>query len=144
MYLENTSINGTSNASEIVRHNYRTAEVFHKYKIEYCCAGRWPLETVCDAKGISFSQLKKELLAVSRTLQLSPSLPFHTWDVDFLTNYIVRIHHYFLKNSMPVTGEIVKHFMDGHQKQFPFLRDVFALYEKLQSTLLPHIQYEEE
>jgi len=144
MHLRNLTINGNSTVSDIVKHNHHTADVFRRHNIEYCCGGRWPLEVVCDSKGIEFDQLKKELETASRTVQLSPGLSYHTWNVDFLTDYIINVHHYYLRNSLPVTGEIIKLFADGHEKKYPYMREVHVLFEKLKNDLLPHIRYEEE
>ena len=144
MHLKELTINEDSIVSEIVKHNYRTADVFRRHNIEYCCSGRWPLETVCDNTGIDFDELKKELDAAGRTVQVSHDLPYHTWNVDFLTGYIINVHHYYLRNSMPVTGDIVKHFAEGHEKKYPYMQEVYRLFEKLREDLMPHIGYEEE
>lgn len=143
MYLKEPAIHENSMVSDIVKENYRTADVFRKHNIDYCCGGRWPLETLCDAKGIEFNQLKEELEAAGRTIQLSPGLPFHTWSVDFLTSYIINVHHYYLKSTMPVTGEIIKHFADEHKKNVPYMQEVYTLFEKLRKDLLPHLHHEE-
>lgn len=144
MHLKELTIDGKSIVSDIVRHNYHAADVFRRHNIEYCCGGRWPLETVCGANGIELDQLKKELEDVTRPIQLSPGLPYHTWNVDFLTDYIINIHHYYIKNSLPVTGEMLKHFADEHEKKYPYMKEVCVLFDKLKKDLLPHIRYEEE
>jgi regulator of cell morphogenesis and NO signaling len=127
-----------------VRQEHRTADVFRKHGIEYCCGGKWPLETVCLTKGIEFDQLKKELEDVCRVIQLPPLVSFNTWNTDFLTSYIVNVHHQYLKTTMPDTEEIIKQFADGHVKQYPHMQDVFATFQQLKKEILPHIQYEED
>ncbi|MEJ0105957.1 MAG: DUF542 domain-containing protein [Bacteroidota bacterium] len=110
MFLPNLTIERNSLINDIVKQNYRTADVFRKYGIEYCCGGRWPMETVCMTKGLEFEQLKKELLDAGHTVQLPPSLPFDTWSVDFLINYLTNIHHHFLKTTLSGTEAILKDF----------------------------------
>lgn len=130
--------------NDIVKQNYRTADVFRKYGIEYCCGGKWPLETVCMTKGLEFEQLKKELLDSSRSIELPPSLPYNDWPIDFLINYITHIHHHYLKESLPGTEAILKDFTDDHEKKFPQMREVCKIFVQLKKEILPHIQQEEE
>ncbi|MES1223357.1 MAG: DUF542 domain-containing protein [Bacteroidota bacterium] len=144
MFLQKSVIGRNSVVSSIVRSDHRTADVFRKYGIEYCCGGKWPLETVCLTKGIEFDQLKKELEDVCRVIQLPPAISFSNWNTDFLTGYIVNVHHQYLKKTMTDTGEIIKQFADSHVKQYPHMQEVFALFQQLKMEILPHIQYEEE
>src|SRR5580765_574740 len=136
MFLPGSTIEKGSFVNDIVKQNYHAADVFRRYNIEYCCGGRWPLETVCTTRGIDFEQLKKELETAGRIIRLSPGLPYHSWDVDFLTSYIINVHHHYLKTSMPVTGEMIKHFADGHEKKYPYMNEVYRVFEKLQKDLI--------
>ncbi len=144
MLLQKTTIERQSVVNTIVKENHHTAVVFRKYGIEYCCGGKWPLETVCMMKGLEFHQLKKELELASRIVQLPPALDFEKWSIDFLTSYIVNIHHQFLKDTLPETGSILAHFAEEHNKKYPYLPEVVILFEQLNKELLPHIQYEED
>jgi regulator of cell morphogenesis and NO signaling len=144
MFLPGIAIEKSTSVNEIVKQNYRTADVFRKYGIEYCCGGKWPIETVCMTKGLEFEQLKKELLESSRSVQLPQSLPYNDWPIDFLINYIIHIHHHYLKESLPGTEAILKDFTDDHAKKFPHMSEVFKIFVQLRKEILPHIQQEEE
>ena len=61
MLLYKPVIDRNSFVNDIVKQHHHTADIFRKYGIEYCCGGKWPLETVCLSKGIEFDQLRKEL-----------------------------------------------------------------------------------
>jgi len=144
MLLHKLAIERNSFINDIVRQHHHTADVFRKHGIEYCCGGKWPLETVCLTKGIEFDQLRKELEDACRVIQLSPMIAFDTWDIDFLTNYIVNVHHQYLKKTLADTSEIIKHFADGHEKKYPHMQEVLALFQQLEKEILPHIRHEEE
>ena len=45
--------------SEIVREDYRTADVFKKYGINYCCGGNTTLEEVCKLQNINTSVIQR-------------------------------------------------------------------------------------
>jgi len=144
MFLHKIAIEPGSFVNSLVRQNHHTADVFRKYGIEYCCGGKWPLETVCMTKGIEFETLRKELEDACRLVQLPPGTDFNGWNIDFLTSYIVNVHHQFLKKTLPATGEIIKHFADSHEKKYPYMQDVSRIFEQLSKEMLPHIKYEEE
>src|SRR5262247_2854247 len=98
-------INEDLSISNIVTADYRTADVFRKYGIEFCCGGKLPLKMVCEMKNLNIDGLKKELEESIRTIHLPNSLKFEDWDIDFLTDYIVNVHHQYLKSTLPETKE---------------------------------------
>lgn len=144
MFLSTIEINPGSNAADIVTRNYHTADVFRKYGIEFCCGGRWPLETVCATRGISFDELKNDLENASRPVYMPPRLSFERWNVDFLTSYIINVHHEYLRNTLPATEEIVTRFADEHVKKYPKMQEVKKLCGTLKKEILPHLMEEEQ
>jgi len=52
--------------SEIVRENYRTAEVFSRHGISYCCGGNVSLKTACENAQLDHNSLLNELKQVKR------------------------------------------------------------------------------
>ncbi len=144
MFLQKIAIEPNSSVASIVKQNHHTADVFRKYEIEYCCGGNWPLATVCMNKGLSFEILKQELEVVCRTVQLPPAINYDSWNTDFLVNYVINIHHQFLKNSIPDTALIIKDFAEGHKKQYPEMQEIAVLFQQLESEMIPHLSYEEE
>lgn len=144
LFLPAIEINPQSSAAEIVRQDYRTADVFRKYGIGYCCGGRWPLDTVCKTHDIGLTALTEELGKATRTLHLSPSLPFETWSIDFLTDYIINIHHHYLLTTIPALGESLRHFADEHTGKYPQYATICQHVANLEEEILPHLRHEEE
>jgi regulator of cell morphogenesis and NO signaling len=144
MFLQSFEIDSSSFVSDIVANDYRTADVFRKYGIEYCCGGKWPLSTVCKMNGIEEKVLKDELKKATRTFQISASIPFEKWSIDFLTDYIVHVHHYYLDKNLPVLREILKDFVEGHAEKITYLPLLEKCFNRLYDELIPHMQHEEE
>jgi regulator of cell morphogenesis and NO signaling len=144
MFLKSYRIEPASFVTEIVTNDYRTAEVFRKYGIEYCCGGRWPLEMVCDTKGIDIAVLTKELEEATRTVQVPNSLPFNEWDIDFLADYIVHVHHHYLKKQLPEMKALLLKFADEHRKKYPYIPELENTFLRFYKEMLPHLQQEEE
>jgi regulator of cell morphogenesis and NO signaling len=144
MFLSPFRISKDAFVKDIVDGDYRTAEVFRRYGIEYCCGGRWPLDTACLAKGLSPELLVAELNKAVRPIQVSPFTPFHEWNIDFLIDYIINIHHYYLRKTLPQLGLAIERFVEEHIKKDPRLGQLQRLYHQLQTDMIPHLQKEEE
>jgi regulator of cell morphogenesis and NO signaling len=136
-------IDGNSFVSDIVSNDYRTADVFRKYGIDFCCGGRWPLQIICETKGIDIAVIKKELEQAIRTICLPNTLKFDEWNIDFLTEYVINVHHVYLRKALPEAKEQLLNFMEGHQKKFPYLADLLHVFVELSKEMFPHLQQEE-
>ncbi|OQP40810.1 hypothetical protein A4H97_14450 [Niastella yeongjuensis] len=137
-------IDPLSSVSEIVNNDYRTAEVFRKHGIEYCCAGKWPLQMIIESKDLNAAEVIKELELSIHPIGIPRSLPFEEWDIDFLIDYIVNIHHAYLKKALPDTREQLEKFTEGHHKKYPALTELALVFKSLTLEMLPHLQQEEE
>ena len=144
MFLKSYQIEPSSFVTEIVTKDYRTAEVFRKYGIEYCCGGRWPLEMVCQTKSIDIKKLIKELEDATRTVHVPNALPFNEWDIDFLADYIVHVHHHYLKNQLPEIKLLLLKFADEHRKKYSYIPELEKIFLRLYNEMLPHLRQEEE
>ena len=144
MFLKKNNINKESFVSDIVRNDYRTASVFRKHDIDFCCGGKWALGTMCEMKGIDPDLLRKELEESVRNVQLSNSIQFNNWDIDFLIEYIVNVHHHYLRKALPEIKVHLTHFITDHAEKYPYLNDVLKQFNYLTKDLLPHLQQEEE
>ncbi len=139
-----TGITENSCAADIVKQHYATASVFKKYGIEYCCGGKWPLKLVCDTREIDKEDLILELQKASRSISIPATLPFENWKIDFLTDYIINVHHQYLRQSLPIISEQLGRFVSEHQNKYPPLTELEAQFNYLHKTMTPHLQQEEE
>ena len=51
--------------SDIVKNDYRTAGVFKKHGIDFCCGGKFPLEAICASKDLDTKEVVRELEAAT-------------------------------------------------------------------------------
>lgn len=129
--------------SEIVRKDYRTADVFRKWGINYCCGGNLPLEDVCRLQGLELPVLQSELEA-ARTLRVLPSATrFDQWPLPFLIDYITHLHHAYIRDTGTALAGQLATFVKGHLKKYPYLAGVEECFEALLAMLLEHTQEEE-
>ena len=131
-------------ATEIVMQNYRTAAVFQKYGIDYCCAGRSPLDKACELTGTDPAGLEKDLRKALRHFRLPSSTAFQDWSVPFLIDYILFIHHEYEKRALPALHADVQEFTKGHQKKFSYLPALENELAAFHEDLFAHLRQEEE
>jgi len=137
-------INPLSSVSDIVNNDYRTAEVFRKHGIEYCCAGKFPLQMILESQDLDTAAIIEELELSIHPIGISRALPYEKWDTGFLIDYIVNIHHAYLKKALPDTKEQLEKFAEGHYKKYPELTELVRVFKNLTLEMLPHLQHEEE
>lgn len=144
MFLTTVDINSKSSPAELVNADYRTAKIFQRLGIQYCCGVRLPLETLCSQHGFDLPSLIEELRNITRITQIPSGLPFDKWDIDFLIDYIINVHHYFIRETFPSLKEELAHFAEEHRIKYPLYSDLCTEFERLENEIVPHIQHEEE
>jgi regulator of cell morphogenesis and NO signaling len=144
MNLNENNIDENSFVTDIVAHDYRTADIFRKYDIDFCCGGKWPLDMACKAKGLDTAEVLKELKRTLRHTASSVVPEFDDWSIDFLADYILNIHHRYLHKALPDANEYVTRFLEGHRKKFPELGELEKIMQKMMKDIPPHMKKEEE
>lgn len=137
-------IKDDSYITEIVTEDYRASYVFQKYNIDYCCGGKLPLRVVCELRGLDTELIKRELQDSMRVIQLSSSINFSNWNIDFLIDYIVNVHHTYLAVNFPEICETMQRFTNGHVNKYPHLAELLETVYALRDEILPHIEEENQ
>lgn len=130
--------------SELVRADYRLADVFKKWRINYCCGGNLPLEDVCRLQGLDKREIEVAIQQAQQPLLLSNAVSAEEWPVDFLIEYIVYVHHAYIKKTAPALQESLALFVEGHKQKYPYLVPVYGLFKKLAAAVTEQLQHEEE
>jgi regulator of cell morphogenesis and NO signaling len=144
MFLKDTNITDNSLVTDIVVQDYRTSSVFRKHGIDYCCGGRLPLQKACEIRGVDPELIKKELADSLRNIQISNSIDFKNWSVDFLIDYLLNVHHSYLVNNFPDVIDTVERFVRAHSSKYPFLPELSETVFRLRDKVLPHLEQEEK
>lgn len=130
--------------SQIVRQDYRTADVFKKWGINFCCGGNLPLTEACAIKNINPALVETELQTATKTISISNALQFNEWPMVFLVDYITYVHHGYVKQVVPVLSQHITSFVAGHRNKYPYLAAVEETFTNLADELLEHTGKEEE
>ncbi len=144
MFLQDNIITADTVVRDIVQADYRTAAVFDTYGIDYCCGGRWSVSAACLMKGVQQDELLEKLRQVTRTLTLSTTHAFEEWDIDFLVDYIQRLHHTYLRTNLPPLNEALDRFAGKHRNKYAYIPELEELFMRFSAETLQHITQEEK
>ncbi len=140
---ETLFIDGNSRAADLVKQEHCLAEVFRRYDISYCCGGNWPLQVVCDSKGIIFEDLRDSLLAAAQQREHASIASPEAADNRQLVEHILQLQHPRLREQFPVVSELLADFLEEHEKKYPKLLPTADLLRLFESGLLPLLERKE-
>lgn len=127
---------------EMVVADYRKAEVFRKFGIDYCCGGKKPLEDICRAKGIDPKAVRKDLDELD-LLPAGEQQDFGSWKVDVLADYVVEKHHKYVEGALPMLYELTAKVARVHGERHPELVDIARHFDAVAQELQMHMHKEE-
>jgi regulator of cell morphogenesis and NO signaling len=131
-----------STIGDFVARDFRTAAVFSKYNIDFCCKGQRTIDEVCAKENINEADLLKELNTVLSSKNDS-GIDFNSWPLDLLIDYIEKIHHRFVEEKTPV----ILHFLDKlcsvHGSNHPELLEINQHFKDSAQELASHMKKEE-
>lgn len=127
---------------ELVAEDFRRAEIFKKFKIDFCCGGKKKLSEVCKDKQLDFDQINKELKQ-SNTRTSIASQDYNAWPLDFLVDYIVNTHHIYVKSAIPLLLEYTHKVSKVHGHEHPEVIVLAEKFEEVAEELQSHMLKEE-
>jgi regulator of cell morphogenesis and NO signaling len=127
----------------IVADDYRTAGVFEKHGIDFCCGGRISLADICREKGIDPAMLLRELTGAKNT-PIDRSNNYSAWALPFLADYIVNTHHAYLNENSAQIAAYTDKIAEVHGDRHPEVKEIAAIFAKVASDMAAHLREEEE
>ena len=129
---------------ELVAADYRKAEVFKRFGIDFCCGGGRTVEEACQKKGIPYSTLENELLKVEQENGSSDLMNFHEWDPRVLIDYILSVHHSYVRENIPLLKEFTTKVARVHGHAHPEVVAIAELFGEVATELEEHMMKEEQ
>lgn len=125
-----------------VAEDFRTAAVFNKYGIDFCCKGGRTLEEVCEKKDIDALVLMGELERLV-SQQAENTIDFRQWPLDLLADYIEKTHHRYVEEKIPVLLQFLNKLSKVHGDRHPELYEINELFIGCAQELSQHLKKEE-
>src|SRR5262245_55951690 len=115
---------------EIVTSDYRTAAIFQRHGLDFCCKGRQTIRQGCLDAGADTTALMRELDGVLGTPPAGVPR-FNTWDARTLIAYIVGNHHAYVRDALPLLLQHTQKVASVHGGRHPELVHVARLFARV-------------
>lgn len=131
--------------AQIVTGNHRTAAIFEKYHLDFCCKGKRLLEQACNEQNIATNELLAELESISSApVTGTAGFPFDQLTLTQLSNYIVSTHHAYVKGELPQLFSYIEKVAAKHGERHPELYKIFELVVAIKEEMELHMRKEEQ
>lgn len=128
---------------QLAAEDIRKARVFKKYDLDFCCGGTATLKDACTKKGLDIARLEQELRDAD-TMSASRPFLYNEWPLDFLADYIVNIHHGYVKENLPDLKFYAEKVAKAHGRHHPELIQIQRLVKDVDDELTQHLLKEEK
>ncbi|HKL17348.1 MAG TPA: iron-sulfur cluster repair di-iron protein [Halalkalibaculum sp.] len=127
---------------EIVTDDFRTAGVFKKYGLDFCCGGKKKLSDACERKGLDLDLLLADIDRLSQ--KDTNEHNYKEWSPSFLVDYIINNHHHFVRRKLPEIKSYANKVAKVHGKSYPVLNEMLGTFLILKDEMLSHLDAEEK
>ncbi|MFL0353741.1 iron-sulfur cluster repair di-iron protein [Xanthomarina sp. GH4-25] len=140
--METLSKDTQKQIGQFVAEDYRTASVFSKYGIDFCCKGHRTIEEVCTKNNIDSNNLLNDLDKIVTT-NTDQSIDYRSWPLDLLVEYIEKKHHRYVEEKTPVLRQFLDKLCKVHGERHPELFKINELFTASTGELASHMKKEE-
>jgi len=129
--------------AELVGMDYRTADVFRSFGIDYCCGGKKPiLEAAAEVQ--QDPQPIIEALESLSTGSSTQEADVTKWSIPLLSNYITEVHHGYVRGALPSIMYYANRVAEAHGRSDARLIRINELVHVLNEAMSSHMLEEEE
>jgi len=140
---EATPTPATTKIGDIVAGDYRTAAVFEKHGIDFCCGGSVTLAAASAEMAIDPAALARELEAAT-SVPARRDQDYASWTLTRLISHITAIHHAFVKANTAQNAAYARKIAEVHGEHHPELAQIVTAFDKMATELMVHLKQEEE
>lgn len=135
---------GERTVGEVVAEDYNRAAVLQRYGIDFCCGGGRSLRSACEKAGVEFGLVARELAEAQPRGSTEDQLPdARSWDLEELATHIVREHHAYVRETLPVLRHFTTKVARVHGATHGELEVIQELIGELGQEMERHMEEEE-
>ena len=135
----NRTLLETTPLAQIVRHDFRAGAILDGYHLDFCCGGALTLADACQQRGVEVERIVAELESLGSPLSEAPGD-----DPVALIAHIVKKHHGYVRQSLPLIQEHLAKVVAAHGSRHPELAFIESQFSKVADELLLHLVKEEQ
>jgi regulator of cell morphogenesis and NO signaling len=135
-------IEKSNTVAQVVSENIKTAHIFKKHGIDFCCGGGITIEKACQKNNVDFNILEDEM----RSIDDKPgrAYDYNSWELDFLIDHIVNIHHSYVIESLPIMYQYAEKVVKVHGHYYTEVVKIYELVQDVIKELTDHLKKEEQ
>lgn len=119
------------------------SDLLNRYKIDYCCGGNVSFKTACEQAGVNAQQVYQEIIS-QPTDTHSPLRDVAHWSAGLLIDYIIEVHHRYVRESIPKLKGLLEKTCLAHGAEHPELMKIRDTFQILALELEEHLEKEEK
>jgi regulator of cell morphogenesis and NO signaling len=127
---------------ELVAKDYRTASVFKKYSIDFCCQGNRTIQEACDKKNIDSKKVLEDLDTLVQT-KSEATTDYQSWPLDLLADYMEKKHHRYVQDKTLEIQPYLDKICRVHGEHHPELFEIKNEFNASAGELAAHMKKEE-
>jgi regulator of cell morphogenesis and NO signaling len=133
----------TVTVGDIVASDFRTAAVFERFGIDFCCGGRRSVADACRTAAVEPSALGAALEALAGN-PAGADFDATAASCTELIAHIVERHHGYIRRSAPALTEYLEKLVKVHGERHPELARVASEFAVVRQELMQHMMKEEQ
>ncbi len=126
---------------EMVAEDFRAAQVFRKYKVDFCCKGNRTVEEACENKKFLAEDIYSDLAKISE--EKASDIDFNSWPLDLLADYVEKTHHTYVEENSTVLIQYLNKLCKVHGDRHPELFEITKMFTESAQELAAHMKKEE-
>jgi regulator of cell morphogenesis and NO signaling len=135
-------ININTSVGDIVKVNFKTAQIFDENGIDFCCGGQISLGEACEKSNLDINKLVPQLEALVQ-LNDPDSKYINGLELTELCDYIEKRHHTYVSDNIPFLQQKLQKLCDVHGENHRELYEIKELFDGAAENLSAHMQKEE-
>ena len=129
--------------ADIVTKNFKTAGVFERYNLDYCCEGKKTIVQACLENGTDPNLVYSEIEKIDSTKVEIPER-VDDWELDYVVDYIMNNHHKYVRYMIPIITAHTEKVASAHSQNHPETKEVAKIFSVVYKDLKQHMMKEEE
>jgi len=127
----------------LVAEHPNLSRVFQAHDIGFCCQGKRTVREACERKGVFVEEVVADLEREKAGTPPSSENPAKLEPRD-LAEYIVEVHHGFLRRELPRIHAMAERVAEVHGGHTPSLIEVYKVFTDMANELGEHAVKEEQ
>lgn len=133
-----------STVGDLVARDVRAAEIFERYKIDFCCNGHRTLRQACgNAESVAAVEAALRDLSGTTGTGDNPYLDYRSWPLDLLADFIEKKLHRETSGRITAIQAHLEKICRVHGGKHPELVAIRDLFDKSAGELSAHMKREE-